>query len=134
MILFAAILVTVSAALTVVVLGCIGLYRYLTGRAAGKLARAAAFSGGALVTAGVLFALNEITAPMGYGIAPRDRTARAFVEMYRPGLFLLLGVSFGALGWGIRRLGVWAERRLGEVVRRHTLEAAPADGVGEHPG
>jgi hypothetical protein len=119
MVLGAAVMLLVLSLLVAIGHAPIAAYRYATGRAAGVLRRAMAFTGGVAMSAGALIAINEITVPLfGVGIAPRERTELALVEMYEPGLFLMLGIAFVAFGWGIRRVGAWAEDRLTRLLRR----------------
>jgi hypothetical protein len=119
-----AVILSFATLVIVPVLGGVTAHRYVTGRGTGNVRRTAAFTGGALMTAGAMVAINELTAPLGYGFAPRETSALAIIDMYQPGMFLLWGLAIAVFGWGIRWLGGWAERKLRELLRRQGRERA----------
>jgi hypothetical protein len=120
------VMVLIGGLILLPLMGGIALFRAVTGRASGKLRAFGSFNGSTLVTAGAMIAINEITAPLGYGVAVRDSSALALVEHYRPGLYLLAGLAIAAAGWGVRRLGHWAERKLDHLLERRETERRAA--------
>lgn len=93
-------------------LGPIAGYRYITGRAAGKLVSAGHIMGAFLIVIGVVIALNEFAIPRGFTIGPRGGRSNYLATFYQPGAYLSIGVVIVVFGWGLRKFGRWAELRL----------------------